>query len=262
MPKTLPPAHPFLSQLLGLGAGDLVSVMGAGGKATVMKRLVREMLDAKMPVLVTSTTNLHALGEAVDASLLVNEEFRDNLGEAARAWSARGAVVWVEKKLPKNMFRGIPVEQVDNFAEEGFGGVLLVKTDGARKRLGKVPGEGEPVIPRTSTHCVVVLSLSAIGRPAGPEILHRFERSLAISGLAPGETIGAVHLVALAAHPESYPSRLPQKAKNALYLSHCNTPEDLGRAQEVWQALPPDLYDLRLTGDSVAGRFYTQGSRS
>ncbi len=83
---------------------------------------------------------------------------------------------------------------------------------------------------------------------------------LAQGDRAAGLGITRLDPAALAAHPESYPNRLPQKAKNAIYLSHCNTPEDFGRAQEIWQALPPDIYDLRLAGNSVAGRFYVQGA--
>jgi hypothetical protein len=47
--------------MLGLKPGDMVAVMGAGGKATLTKRLVIELVAAGTPVLVTGTTNLHSL---------------------------------------------------------------------------------------------------------------------------------------------------------------------------------------------------------
>ena len=100
-----PQPLPSLSAVLGLKPGDMAAVMGAGGKATLMKRLVRELLDAGTPVIVTSTTNLHGLGAEEGVSLLLSGEGRDRVREAAAAWAARGPVVWVEKKLPQNMFR-------------------------------------------------------------------------------------------------------------------------------------------------------------
>ena len=251
-----------LSALLGLKPGDMAAVMGAGGKATVMKRLVRELLDAGTPVIVTSTTNLHGLGAEEGVSLLLSGEGRGRVQEAAAAWAARGPVVWVEKKLPQNMFRGLPAGQVEALHAQGFGGVLVVKTDGARKRLIKAPGEGEPVIPRGATHCVLVLGLSALGRHAGPLIVHRGERVAALTGLQLGQRIPPAHLAALAAHPESYPSRLPPGARRVLYLSHCTGPGKLALAEEVWRAIPRGRYDLLLAGDTVEGRFYAGGGEA
>lgn len=251
-----------LSAILGLGPGGLTAVMGAGGKATVMKRLVRELLDAGTPVIVTSTTNLHGLGAEEGVSLLLSGEGRGRVQEAAAAWAARGPVVWVETKLPQNMFRGLPVEQVEALHAQGFGGVLVVKTDGARKRLIKAPGEGEPLIPRGATHCVVVLGLSALGRLAGPLIVHRGERVAALTGLRLGERITPAHLAVLAGHSESYPSRLPPGARRVLYLSHCTGPDKLALAEEVWRAVPEGRYDLMIAGDTAEGRFYVRGGNA
>lgn len=255
-------AHPDLSDLLGLAPGDLLAIMGAGGKATVMKRLVQELLEKKTPVIVTSTTNLHALGEGAAPSLLLSEAGRDQVTDAVRDWAARGAVIWVEKKLPKNMFRGLAPDRIEALHAEKTGGVLLVKTDGARKRLLKVPGGEEPVLPRSATHALLIFGLSAIGRPAGPDVIHRFERTCALTGLKPGEAIEPRHVAAAAAHPESYPSRLTSGIRRFLYLSHCNGPAELEMAREIWKAIPAGLYEGLLAGNSVEGKFYAAGDPS
>ena len=54
-------ALPLLSKILGVKPGEMAAVMGAGGKATVTKRLVIEFVEAGAPVLVTGTTNLQSL---------------------------------------------------------------------------------------------------------------------------------------------------------------------------------------------------------
>lgn len=256
------PMEPFSSQklrpLMDIAPGDMVCVMGAGGKATLMKRLIREMLDEPYPVIITSTTNLHALGGEDAPPVLLSEEGRAELQSVAQDWSGRGAVVWVEKKLPQNMFRGLEASQVEALSASGFHGVMVVKTDGARKRLIKAPGPGEPVIPEGATHCVLVLGLAAIGRKADERIVHRMEKVRDIAGLAAGEVIEAHHLVKLASHPESYPSRFPEGAKRVLYLSHCTSQEALQEAQTIFEAVPDGIYDYLLTGDSVAGNFYSR----
>ena len=244
---------------MDIASGDMVCVMGAGGKATLMKRLIREMLDEPFPVIITSTTNLHALGGENSPPVLLSEEGRVELQSAAQDWSRRGAVVWVERKLPQNMFRGLEASQVEALHDSDFHGVMIVKTDGARKRLIKAPGPGEPVIPKGATHCILVLGLTAIGQKADDRIVHRMEKVRAIAGLNAGDIIEAQHLARLASHPDSYPSRLPQNAKRILYLSHCSSKKALQDAQTIFEAVPNGIYDYMLAGDSVAGDFYRKG---
>jgi probable selenium-dependent hydroxylase accessory protein YqeC len=245
-----------LSEILGLKPGDMATVMGAGGKATLMKRLVIELVEAGTPVLVTGTTNLQSLEDWSGPSLLLSGAEREKADEAARKWAARGAVVWVEKKLPRDMFRGIPVEQVESLHGESGGNVLIVKTDGARKRRIKAPRETEPVIPNGATHCIVVLGLNAVGEKAGPDIVFRFERSCEIGGFEEGQTIETRHLAALASHPESYPGHFPAGVKRVLYLSYCVSADRLALAREVRDAVPEGAFDMVITGDTVEGKFY------
>ena len=203
---------------MDISPGDMVCVMGAGGKATLMKRLIREMLDEPFPVIITSTTNLHALGGENSPPVLLSEEGRVELQSAAQDWSRRGAVVWVERKLPQNMFRGLEASQVEALHDSDFHGVMIVKTDGARKRLIKAPGPGEPVIPKGATHCILVLGLTAIGQKADDRIVHRMEKVRAIAGLNAGDIIEAQHLARLASHPDSYPQSASSKCKaNTLF---------------------------------------------
>lgn len=256
-----PAALPLLSEILGLRPGDMIAVMGAGGKATATKRLVCELVEARTPVLVTGTTNLQSLENWSGPSLLLSETERKRASRAAEEWAARGAVVWVEKKLPRDMFLGIPVEQVEDLHSRSEENVLLVKTDGARKRLIKAPSETEPVIPAGAAHCILVLGLAAAGRPAGPDIVFRFERSCRIGGFSEGEIIAAKHIAALASHPESYPARFPAGARRVLYLSHATSPERVRLAGEIGALIPEGCYDLCVAGDSVEGRFYLIGEK-
>ncbi|MBT3351342.1 MAG: putative selenium-dependent hydroxylase accessory protein YqeC [Nitrospinaceae bacterium] len=254
-------ALPLLSKIIDIKPGEMTAVMGAGGKATITKRLVIEFVEAGKPVLVTGTTNLQSLQDWSGPSLLLSEAEREKADAAAQEWAARGAVVWVEKKLPKDMFLGIPLEQVEALHAMGSGNVLIVKTDGARKRLIKAPSETEPVIPGGVSHCILVQGLKAIGMSANPDIVFRFETSCRIGGFAQGDTLEPRHLAALASHPESYPARLPASAKKILYLSHCLSQERLRLAEEVWESVPEGIFDMCVTGDSVEGRFYLIGEK-
>ena len=132
-----------LRPLMDITPGDMVCVMGAGGKATLMKRLIREMLDEPFPVIITSTTNLHALGGEDAPPVLLSEKGRTELQSAAHEWSRRGAVVWVEKKTASEHVsrpRGKSSGGAARF--KVLNGVMVVKTDGARKTAHQGPGTG------------------------------------------------------------------------------------------------------------------------
>lgn len=252
-------SSPSLLALLHLNSGDMISVMGAGGKATFMKRLVIELVEAGKPVLVTATTNLHSLGDWSGPSLLLGEKEREKASNAAKVWAGRGAVVWVEKKLPGKMFQGIPIGQVEELHRQSEENIFIVKTDGARKRCIKAPSDTEPLIPECSSHCIVVLGLNAIGRRAEPGIVHRFERACKIGGFQEGQIIEPSHLLALASHPNSYPHRFPAGVKRGLYLSHCTSEIQYAMAEEIWNSIPSGMYDFLLAGDTVEGKFFLGG---
>ena len=179
-----------------------------------------------------------------------------------RSGPRAGRVVWVEKKIPRDMFLGIPVEQVEDLHSRSGGNVLLVKTDGARKRLIKAPSETEPVIPMGATHCFLVLGLTAAGKPAGPDIVFRFERSLPHRGLFRGrDHCGQTH------RRPRLPSReLPRAVSRPgrggfSNLSHCTSPERVRLAEEIRAQIPEGCYDLCIAGDSIEGRFYLIGEK-
>ena len=48
-----------LYKLIDIGTGEIVAIIGAGGKHTLMYRLSQELAAAHRPVVLTSTTNLH-----------------------------------------------------------------------------------------------------------------------------------------------------------------------------------------------------------
>jgi len=63
-----------LLHALGLGRGDVVAVVGAGGKTTLVYRLAAEAREAGLRVIVTSTTHMGTLPEEITGPVLLEEE--------------------------------------------------------------------------------------------------------------------------------------------------------------------------------------------
>ncbi|MFQ5895907.1 MAG: selenium cofactor biosynthesis protein YqeC [Nitrospinota bacterium] len=248
--------HSDLSGLLGLGPGSMLAIMGAGGKATLTRRLTAECLARGLPVLLTCTTNLHILRAEDVPSLLLKEDLGDWCRAAVEEVERRGALTLVSGKFPKDTLKGLEVDEVERLRASGFRGVILVKSDGSRKRLLKAPRPGEPLVPPSATHCLLVFSLDAIGQRLDGDVVHRPERVCTLTGREMGSTVDASLLAGLASHPDSYPGRIPPGALRAFYLSQCAAEGDLEKAGEVFRRLPAGLYDLEVAGDTHSGRFY------
>jgi probable selenium-dependent hydroxylase accessory protein YqeC len=63
-----------LREALGVGRGDVVSFVGAGGKTTTAMRLMVELAEAGQPVVFTTTTKILEPVLAEDERLVLSEQ--------------------------------------------------------------------------------------------------------------------------------------------------------------------------------------------
>lgn len=177
---------------LGLEDRACVSIVGAGGKSTILLRLADELTGSPRRVVVTATTKLAP----------------DQLGEPV-LWSADPAAVdaalspgvplFVATRSEPHKVIGITPGEVDRIHHDSGVDVLLVEADGARHRLVKAPADHEPAIPSVSTTVIVVVGADAVGRPIS-EVAHRPERVAALAQIGADDplTVDAVARVMLA----------------------------------------------------------------
>jgi molybdenum cofactor cytidylyltransferase len=125
--------------------------------------------------------------------------------------------------------------------------LLLIEADGARQRPLKAPETYEPVIPGFAEIAVVVAGLSGLGRPLGPEWVHRPERFAALSGLEIGELITRQALVRVLAHPGGGLKGIPPAARRIALLNGVGSEELFKEAQWMAAALLGN-YDAVLVG--------------
>ncbi len=66
--------------------------MGAGGKATLMKRLILEAQECNNPILVTGTTNLHSFKNTKGLKTISGNE-------GLRILQKDEKIIWTKKKI-------------------------------------------------------------------------------------------------------------------------------------------------------------------
>ena len=245
-----------LSTFLNIKPSQCVSIMGAGGKSTLMNRLADELIVQGRTVVLSSTTNYHrpkALQS--DQILLIRDapDWPDQLRTLAQRWNR---LLVLHHNLGDVMVKGIDVAAVQIIHERIPDAIVIVKTDGARKRWFKAPNQSEPVIPPWSQLGITVVNCEILGQRLTEELVHRPERVAELTGLRVGDPITPQAVGIVLTHPEAYARKIPPGARHVVYISHVQSPEDLAQAQAIAAYLDRTALDDVLAGDTPSGTFY------
>src|SRR5262245_44202530 len=111
-PDQSPMPLQLLSTSLCIKASQCVSVMGAGGKSTLMGRLADELIVRGCTVVLTSTTNYHRPTSLQSEQILLTHEdpeWPQRLGRLARRWNR---LLVLHHDLGNAMVKGIDVAAV------------------------------------------------------------------------------------------------------------------------------------------------------
>jgi probable selenium-dependent hydroxylase accessory protein YqeC len=251
--QPVPGPTPLL-QLLEIERGSTVAVMGAGGKHTLMAWLQHELSATGQAALLTSSTNLHRPSGNREPDLLLAERDRDWRPQVARRIVAGQPVYLLQHEMGRGMLKGLSLDELAALRQEHPDAVIVVKTDGARKRSFKAPAPHEPVVPPFADVCVVIVGIDCVGRHLDEQCVHRPERVADLAGVTMGEVLTTQLLARVIAHAGWYSSRLPSAARRVLYLSKVSTPQQRRQALDVFQHVPDAAFLVRAAGDTPRGK--------
>ena len=176
-----------LAELLGVRPG-VISVVGSGGKTSLLAALAREL-----PGTVVLTTTTHIL-PFPDMPLVTSADADD-----VRAALAGSRVACVGSRAEKNGKLVVPLLGIDALAS--LADYVLVEADGARRLPLKAHAPWEPVVPACSGRTILVLGASGLGHPVREKV-HRPELFCELTGCAPDD-LATPELVARAANAEA-----------------------------------------------------------
>jgi probable selenium-dependent hydroxylase accessory protein YqeC len=245
-----------LSTFLNIRPSQCVSIMGAGGKSTLMNRLADELIVLGHTVVLSSTTNYHRPQSLQSDQILLTRqvpEWPEQLGMLARRWNR---LIVLHHDLGGAMVKGIDVAAVRTIHEHISEAIVIVKTDGARKRWFKAPNQSEPVVPPWSQVCIAVVNREILGQPLTDALVHRPERVAELTGLNLGDRITPQAVGTVLTHPGTYAPKIPASARRAIYISHVQSPEELAQAKAIAACLDRAAVDDVLAGDTPSGTFY------
>lgn len=225
-----------LKEALGLRRGEMVALIGAGGKTTTMFRLAHELHEDNWKVLVSTTTKIFKPNKPhVDRLFLVEDVAA--LAEACAAIAApvvigAGAGVSEDGKL-----LGLPAPWLDRLNDGKQFDAILVEADGAASRSFKVPGDAEPVIPASCQLTLWLMSIGVLSKPLDGASVHRAERAMALLSRTAGESITEDCIVQLVKNPAGCWKGIPPASRKVAVINQVDAPEDVAPATALGKKL-------------------------
>jgi molybdenum cofactor cytidylyltransferase len=219
-----------LREALGVGRGDVVSFVGAGGKTTTAMRLLVELAEARQSVVFTTTTKILEPVLAGDERLILSEQPETILKIVPELLARRLKVFLAVRRLEEtdpalhkdldypfpvraNKLQGVAPEMVDRLATALPELVILNEADGAKHRCLKAPAAHEPVVPVSTTLLVPMASLHVLGKPLSDEYVFRPDLVAALSGTALGEPVTVDTMATVLTHPQGGLKSVPPQAR-------------------------------------------------
>lgn len=161
-----------VSAALGVHPG-VTSVIGGGGKSTLLEVLALELAPAT--VILCTTTHMFPPRTVFTAATADEGEVRTRLAE-------RGALCLGTMGTDGRLRQpAIPMARLATLAD-----YVIVEADGSRQRPLKAHAPHEPAVPPESGRTIWVAGLSGLGRPIR-EAAHRPERFAALADAQPDD---------------------------------------------------------------------------
>jgi probable selenium-dependent hydroxylase accessory protein YqeC len=225
-----------LKEAFGLKHGEMLSLIGAGGKTTTLYRLAHELWDERGKVLVTTTTKIfkptrphvHRLFLAQDLEALLNELVK----------ITEPSIVGVGYGVDDaGKLIGLPTAWFDALEKRGEVDWILIEADGAASRPLKVPAEHEPVVPEGCAMTVWVIGIKVLGQPLTTDWVYRAERAPALLNVQLGAPVTQDLIVRLVENPQGCLRGIPAKSRKLALINQADSEEEVKKAAALGHEL-------------------------
>jgi probable selenium-dependent hydroxylase accessory protein YqeC len=213
-----------LRDALLLENGGVVSLVGAGGKTSLMFRLARELSRKGEKVLTTTTTRIYA-PTAEQSSTCILAGTADEIVERAAPFldkfchvTAGGGQISGQGKIS-----GLPPEMINRLRASQVFEWIIVEADGAAGRPLKAPADHEPVIPNCTGWLVGMVGLSALGKPLTDQWVFRPEMFARVTGLREGAAVTEEAIAAALGHAQGILKGAPKGCRCLAFLNQADT---------------------------------------
>jgi len=226
-----------LKESLGLREREVISLVGAGGKTTLMFRLARELLLGKKKVLTTTTTKILEPVQGETVFLFVDRDEGKIREFVHRHLGQYGHITVATERLGAGKLKGISAALAMELWNSGEIEYLIIEADGASGKPVKAPRQGEPVIPLNTTLVVAILGADGVGRDLAEEGVFRPEIVSRITGIPMGGRMTEEAMAILMTHEEGIFKGAPSSSRVVAFLNKVDIHDGMTAAKRMGQKI-------------------------
>jgi probable selenium-dependent hydroxylase accessory protein YqeC len=225
-----------LKEAFGLKRGEMLSLIGAGGKTTTLYRLARELWEAGDKILVTTTTKMFKPAKPHAHRLFLVQDREALLRELSRITEA--LIVAAGSELEESgKLTGLNPDWLDSLKEKAVVDWILIEADGAGMKPFKVPADYEPLVPSKSDLTVWVMGIKVLGRPLASHDVHRAQRAAALLGVELGTPVTEDLILRLVKNPQGCLKGIPPKSRKFALINQADSADEVQQATALGRAL-------------------------
>jgi probable selenium-dependent hydroxylase accessory protein YqeC len=179
----------LLAEAFDLGNSEVISIVGGGGKTSLMYKLAHELLVQGKKVISTTTTHIMKPSDEESPCVLLEEDEERLIFCLEEELSSHKHVTTACPGSEKGKLKGLLPETLDKIAAMKLVDYIINEADGAARKPIKAPNATEPVIPSSTTVVIAVVGMDALGSSLSNEIAFRPEIITHLTGLPEGGII-------------------------------------------------------------------------
>jgi len=222
-----------LIESLDLRGREVVSLVGAGGKTTLMYCLAKELLLVGKKVVTTTTTKILEPSSEETPCLFVHSDEEKLRQLALQHIDQFRHITLAGERIDSKKLKGISPDLVSLLWNSPEIDMVIIEADGAAGRPAKAPREWEPVIPAHTTLVVGLLGVDGVGKELNEENLFQAERVSQLTGIPMGEKMTCEGMAMLMVHPQGIFKGTPHSSRKVAFINKVDVPGGMIWGREI-----------------------------
>jgi probable selenium-dependent hydroxylase accessory protein YqeC len=222
-----------LKEALDIKFGEIISLVGGGGKTTLMFALARELASDGSCVVTTTTTKIFEPLPSQTPFLLLEADEKKMIESLVQSIDKYRHITLARERLPSGKLEGIRPDLLGRLARVNRVSYIIVEADGAAHKPLKAPGPTEPVIPSNTTLLIPIVGVDAVGCRLTEENVFRPQIVSELIGLPLGEVISAESIAFLITHHQGIIKGSPDCARIVPFINKVDLDKGLVKATDL-----------------------------
>lgn len=223
-----------LREAFSLKDREVISLVGAGGKTTLLFALGNELSSHRKGILLTTTTKIWEPAAYPSLAFFLSDQLSQMKKWVAENLDRYPYLLIARERLKNSKLQGIVPQWIEELHSLPGVSVVIVEADGAAGRSLKAPREGEPVVPQNTSLLIPVVGIDVLGCPLDEQHVFRSEIAARVLNMATGSTVTEEMIARLL---EEIIKNRPEEARVIPFINKVDLPGRLEKARNLAQYL-------------------------